>query len=116
MSHDDPGLCVRRTGVILSVSGAMCSIFLPYEDRVVNIMRDHLDPVHPNMEMHLIGKYFFHLPLFSRHLYLCFHIFITHQHVQRRYYRHSIICCKFKIPRCFNYYCRSVIKQFEDNK
>lgn len=45
-SHDDPGL-VGQTGIIRSVSGAMCSVFLPEEDRVVNIMADHLDPVPP---------------------------------------------------------------------
>lgn len=45
-SHDDTGL-VGQTGIIRSVSGAMCSVFLPEEDRVVNIMADHLDPVPP---------------------------------------------------------------------
>lgn len=45
-SHDDPGL-VGQNGIIRSVSGAMCSVFLPEEDRTVNIMSDHLDPVRP---------------------------------------------------------------------
>lgn len=45
-SHDDAGL-VGQTGVIRSISGAMCSVFLPEEDRVVNILADHLDPVRP---------------------------------------------------------------------
>lgn len=45
-SHDDPGL-VGQTGVIRSISGSMCSVFLPEEDRVVNIMSDHLDPICP---------------------------------------------------------------------
>lgn len=45
-SHDDTGL-VGQTGVIRSISGAMCTVFLPAEDRVVNIMCDHLDPVRP---------------------------------------------------------------------
>ncbi|EFA05446.1 transcription elongation factor SPT5 [Tribolium castaneum] len=45
-SHDDPGL-VGQTGIIRSISGAMCSIFLPEEDRVVNIISDHLEPVRP---------------------------------------------------------------------
>ncbi|KAJ8965744.1 hypothetical protein NQ314_003922 [Rhamnusium bicolor] len=45
-SHDDGGL-VGQTGIIRSISGAMCSVFLPEEDRVVNIMSDHLDPVRP---------------------------------------------------------------------
>ncbi|KAJ8916623.1 hypothetical protein NQ315_000268 [Exocentrus adspersus] len=45
-SHDDVGL-VGQTGIIRSISGSMCSVFLPEEDRVVNIMSDHLDPVRP---------------------------------------------------------------------
>ncbi|XP_066144783.1 transcription elongation factor SPT5 isoform X1 [Euwallacea fornicatus] len=45
-SHDDAGL-VGQTGIIRSISGAMCSVFLPEEDRVVNILADHLDPVRP---------------------------------------------------------------------
>ncbi|KAL1502723.1 hypothetical protein ABEB36_007827 [Hypothenemus hampei] len=45
-SHDDSGL-VGQTGIIRSISGAMCSVFLPEEDRVVNILADHLDPVRP---------------------------------------------------------------------
>lgn len=45
-SHDDAGL-VGQTGVIQSISGALCSVFLPEEDRVVTIMSDHLDPVTP---------------------------------------------------------------------
>ncbi|XP_025834253.1 transcription elongation factor SPT5 [Agrilus planipennis] len=45
-SHDDPGL-VGQTGIIRSISGSMCSVFLPEEDRVVNIMSNHLDPVRP---------------------------------------------------------------------
>ncbi|ERL95479.1 hypothetical protein D910_12741 [Dendroctonus ponderosae] len=45
-SHDDKDL-VGQTVVIRSISGAMCSVFLPIEDRVVNILADHLDPVRP---------------------------------------------------------------------
>lgn len=45
-SHDDPGLA-GQIGVIRSINGAMCSVFLPEEDRVVNIICDHLDPVSP---------------------------------------------------------------------
>lgn len=45
-SHDDQGLA-GQTGVIRSINGAMCSVFLPEEDRTVNIMCDHLDPVRP---------------------------------------------------------------------
>lgn len=29
------------------LQGAMCSVFLPEEDRVVNIICDHLEPVIP---------------------------------------------------------------------
>ncbi|CAG9767727.1 unnamed protein product [Ceutorhynchus assimilis] len=45
-SHDDTGLA-GQNGLIRSISGAMCSVFLPDEDRVVNILADHLDPVRP---------------------------------------------------------------------
>lgn len=45
-SHDDPGL-VGQIGVVRSISGGMCSIFLLEEDRVVNIMGEHLEPIIP---------------------------------------------------------------------
>ncbi|KAF5280109.1 hypothetical protein FQA39_LY18143 [Lamprigera yunnana] len=48
-SHDDPGL-VGQIGVIRSISGLMCSVFLPEEDRVVTIMCNHLDPVQPQCD------------------------------------------------------------------
>ena len=36
-----------QTGVVRSVTGAMCSLFLPDEDRVVNMTADQLEPVQP---------------------------------------------------------------------
>lgn len=51
-SHDDSGLA-GQTGLIRSINGPMCSVFLPEEDRVVNILCDHLDPVRPQR-----GDYF----------------------------------------------------------
>lgn len=44
--HDDPGLA-GQSGVVRSVTGSMCSLFLPDEDRVVNMMADQLEPVRP---------------------------------------------------------------------
>lgn len=45
-THDDSGL-IDQTGVIRGVSGGMCSVFLPEEERVVNILGEHLEPVTP---------------------------------------------------------------------
>lgn len=45
-SHDDPGLC-GQTGVIRGISGGQCAVFLPDEDRTVNILQEHLEPVVP---------------------------------------------------------------------
>ncbi|XP_046400146.1 transcription elongation factor SPT5 isoform X2 [Ischnura elegans] len=45
-THDDPGL-TGQTGVINGISGGNCSVFLPEEDRVVNIVSDHLEPIVP---------------------------------------------------------------------
>ncbi|KAK8402706.1 hypothetical protein O3P69_000806 [Scylla paramamosain] len=45
-THDDSGL-IGQTGVIRGVSGGMCSVFLPEEERVVNILGEHLEPVTP---------------------------------------------------------------------
>ncbi|XP_037068166.1 transcription elongation factor SPT5-like [Pollicipes pollicipes] len=44
--HDDPGLA-GQSGVVRSVSVGVCSLFLPDEDRVVNMVADHLEPVRP---------------------------------------------------------------------
>lgn len=45
-THDDPGL-IGQIGVIRGVSGGHCSVFLPEEERVVNIVGEHLEPVVP---------------------------------------------------------------------
>jgi transcription elongation factor SPT5 len=45
-THDDAGLS-GQTGVIRGISGGMCSVFLPDEDRVVNIVSEHLEPIVP---------------------------------------------------------------------
>ncbi|KAG1712147.1 Transcription elongation factor SPT5 [Nymphon striatum] len=36
-----------QNGIIRGISGGMCSVFLPKEDRVMNIMSEHLEPVTP---------------------------------------------------------------------
>lgn len=46
-SHDDNDL-IGQTGIIRGISGGMCSVFLPTEDRVVNILSEHLEPVVPS--------------------------------------------------------------------
>jgi len=45
-THDDNGLC-GQVGVIRGVTSGMCSVFLPDEDRTVNIVPDHLQPIRP---------------------------------------------------------------------
>lgn len=45
-THDDDDL-VGQTGIIRGTSGGMSSVFLLKEDRVVNIVSEHLDPVLP---------------------------------------------------------------------
>ncbi|KAL0271372.1 UNVERIFIED_CONTAM: hypothetical protein PYX00_008479 [Menopon gallinae] len=58
-THDDPGLS-GQTGIIRSISGGMCSVYLPDEDRVVNIEGDHLEPVIPqrgDQVKVIIGEY-----------------------------------------------------------
>ncbi|XP_069689905.1 transcription elongation factor SPT5-like isoform X2 [Periplaneta americana] len=44
--HSDAGLR-GQTGVVRGISGTMSSIFLPAEDRVVNIFQEYLEPVAP---------------------------------------------------------------------
>ncbi|XP_013782146.1 transcription elongation factor SPT5-like [Limulus polyphemus] len=46
-THDDDGL-IGQTGIIRGISGGMCSVFLLREDRVVNILSEHLEPVTPS--------------------------------------------------------------------
>ncbi|XP_063989412.1 transcription elongation factor SPT5-like [Diachasmimorpha longicaudata] len=45
-SHQDPALAGQQ-GVIRGISGGMCSVFLPAEDRVVNLLCEQLEPVVP---------------------------------------------------------------------
>ncbi|XP_008545708.1 transcription elongation factor SPT5 [Microplitis demolitor] len=45
-SHGDPALAGQQ-GIIRGISGGMCSVFLPAEDRVVNLICDQLEPVLP---------------------------------------------------------------------
>lgn len=45
-SGDDPDL-IGQTGIIRGITGNMCSLFLVTEDRVVNILSDHLEPSRP---------------------------------------------------------------------
>lgn len=44
--HDDEDL-IGQHGTIRNVSGAMCSVFLPKEDRVVSILSSNIEPVKP---------------------------------------------------------------------
>ena len=45
-THNDTGLC-GQVGVVRGVTPGMCSVFLPDEDRTVNIAPDHLQPIQP---------------------------------------------------------------------
>jgi len=45
-THDDGGL-IGQVGVVRGVTPGMCSVFLPDEDRTVNIPAEHLSPVQP---------------------------------------------------------------------
>lgn len=45
-THDDSDL-IHQTGVIRSLTGGMCSVFLPDEDKVISIGCEHLEPVLP---------------------------------------------------------------------
>lgn len=42
--HQDEDL-IGQHGFIRSISGSMCSVFLPKEDRVVSILSSNLEPV-----------------------------------------------------------------------
>lgn len=46
-SHPDPALAGQQ-GVIRGISAGMCAVFLPVEDRVVNLVCDQLEPVVPS--------------------------------------------------------------------
>ncbi|KAK3101764.1 hypothetical protein FSP39_006184 [Pinctada imbricata] len=45
-THDDTYL-IHQTGIIRSVTGGMCSLYIPEEDKMVNISCEHLEPVPP---------------------------------------------------------------------
>ncbi|XP_074659963.1 transcription elongation factor SPT5-like isoform X2 [Tubulanus polymorphus] len=45
-THDEPKLIFQQ-GVIRSVNGGMCSLYLAEESRVVNVASEHLEPVRP---------------------------------------------------------------------
>jgi len=47
--HDDEDL-IGQHGVIRSISGAMCSVFLPKEDRVISILSANIAPVEPTID------------------------------------------------------------------
>ncbi|CAG2162644.1 unnamed protein product [Oppiella nova] len=47
--HDDDDL-IGQTGIVRGISGGMCAVFLLKEDRVVNILSEHLEPVQPGPE------------------------------------------------------------------
>ena len=47
LRHEDPGL-VNTVGHVRSVSGMMCSIYLPHLDRVINTVAGHLQPILPS--------------------------------------------------------------------
>ncbi|XP_041365560.1 transcription elongation factor SPT5-like [Gigantopelta aegis] len=45
-SHEDHNL-IFHTGVVKSITGGMCSVFLHEQDKVVNVSCEHLEPVEP---------------------------------------------------------------------
>lgn len=45
-SHDDTDL-IGQSGIIRGISGGMSTVFLPNEDRTVNIISHHLEPIRP---------------------------------------------------------------------
>jgi transcription elongation factor SPT5 len=46
-SHDDSAL-IHQTGIIRNISGGMCTLFLPEEDKVISVASEHLEPVLPD--------------------------------------------------------------------
>lgn len=56
-THDDEDL-INQTGIIRGTSGGMSSVFLLKEDRVVNIVSEHLEPVIPQPGDKVISKIF----------------------------------------------------------
>ncbi|XP_076450911.1 transcription elongation factor SPT5-like isoform X2 [Babylonia areolata] len=47
-THDNTDL-ILETGVIRSISGGMCSVYIGNEDKVVNVSCEHLEPVQPEI-------------------------------------------------------------------
>lgn len=45
-THDDTNLIFQK-GQIRSVSGGMCSVYVPEQDKTINIASEHLEPVPP---------------------------------------------------------------------
>ncbi|KAM3957705.1 transcription elongation factor subunit Spt5 [Aphomia sociella] len=45
-AHEDAALA-GQAGVLRGVSGGMCAVYVPHEDRVVNVLADLLEPVVP---------------------------------------------------------------------
>ncbi|KAK2179528.1 hypothetical protein NP493_486g02048 [Ridgeia piscesae] len=45
-THDDASL-IHHIGVIRSISGGMCTLYIPEEDKVVSVASEHLEPVVP---------------------------------------------------------------------
>src|SRR5699024_10046711 len=58
--HDDEDL-IGQHGIIRSISGAMCSVFLPKEDRVVSILSSNIEPVEPSPNDMVSGYFDFDL-------------------------------------------------------
>lgn len=47
-THDNTDL-IHETGIIRSISGGMCSVYIKSEDKVVNVSCEHLEPVSPEV-------------------------------------------------------------------
>lgn len=45
-THDDPAL-IHQSGIIRNISGGMCTLFVPEEDKVISVAGEHLEPVYP---------------------------------------------------------------------
>lgn len=45
-THDDASL-IHQIGVIRSISGGMCTLYILEEDKVVSVASEHLEPVVP---------------------------------------------------------------------
>ena len=66
-THEDSGL-IGQIGVVRGVTPGMCSVFLPDEDRTVNIPAEHLQPVQPvrgDRVKVIMGKSLIHSHIFG---------------------------------------------------